>query len=248
VTPAEELEVLDLVKRALPHASLEREAVVSVWSGVRPLVRPPGVSADDTVELARTHRIIAGEPGVFAIVGGKLTTYRQMAQDMVDELVSHFDRSGFRPEGGLRPCITAARPLVPGDLDIEGRMDAPTYARFESLIADLLPRHGAFTELLVQRVDQQPELGAPLVEQLPYRRVEVIQAIEAEGVTRLVDLLRRRLPLALTDPNLGWRVAPELARVLADHWGGDQAFIDRELEHYRDELISETSRDPVGFA
>ena len=244
VTPEDEVEVLQLVKRALPHATLEREAIVSVWSGIRPLVRPPGVAEGDTVELARTHRIIEGEPGVFGIVGGKLTTYRQMAEDVVDEVVADLRRRGRFDTSALSKCITADRPLVPGPADPRESLSSDRVQAYESLIADLELRHGAFTAQLLQKVAEQPELGEPLVEQLPYRRVEVQQAIRYEGVTHLVDLLRRRLPLALTDPRLGWGVAAELAKELADAWGGDQRFIDEQLEGYRERVLGETARDP----
>ena len=245
VSAEDEIEVLQLVKRALPHATLEREAIVSVWSGIRPLVRPPGVAEGDTVELARTHRIIEGEPGVFGIVGGKLTTYRQMAEDVVDEVVADLRRRRALDTSKLGPCSTAARPLVPGSADPRLAMHPDEVQRHESLIADLETRHGSFTPSLVREVIASPDLGEPLVEQLPYRWVEVAQAIRGEGVTHLIDLLRRRLPLALTDPQLGWGVAPRLARQLADAWGGDQRFIDAQLDDYRERIIGETARDPA---
>lgn len=238
VSEAEEDEVLDIVRRVLPKARLGRDSIISTWSGVRPLVRPPGVDPNDTVELARSHRIVRGEPGVFGIVGGKLTTYRQMAEDVVDEVVGYFRVLPEQAERPLGPCVTAHRPLVPGEPVSEAQKQDP-------VVGDLVDRHGPFAVELARRVAADPKLGEPLAPQLPYRRVELDAAFEYEGCQKVVDILRRRLPLVLTDPRLGGHLATELARRFADAWGGGQGMIDAQLEHFRDAVVNETRRDPM---
>ena len=81
----DEAEVFALVSRIVSGAKLAPERIVSAWSGVRPLVRPEG-AGPDTVELSRSHRVVENQIGVLGLVGGKLTTYRQMAEDAVDEI------------------------------------------------------------------------------------------------------------------------------------------------------------------
>ncbi len=235
VTEAEEDEVLDIVRRVLPHARLGRDAIISTWSGVRPLVRPPGVDADDTVELARTHRIVEGERGVFGIVGGKLTTYRQMAEDVVDVVVAHLKREHGRTD--LGPCTTQRRPLVPGRPLSAEELGDP-------LLADLADRHGPYARTLARMVAENPQSAEPLAPDLPYRWIEVQSAIEHEGCVHLIDILRRRLPLVLTDVALGAHVAPQIAQRLVAARGGSASEVAHELDQYAEAVYGETRRRP----
>jgi glycerol-3-phosphate dehydrogenase len=232
----EEREVFGLVHRVLPNARLELDRVISAWSGVRPLVRPAGAEGEDTVELSRSHRIVPGKPGVFGIVGGKLTTYRAMAEEVVDEVVD-WVRSRA-PERRFEPCATARAPLVPG-------VPIGADERRDPLIADLELRHGPRARGLVRLAEALEDGQLPLAPELPYRRVEVIEAIEREGAVHLVDVLRRRLPLALTDPRLGGGVARWIAEQLVDRRGGSEADVRDELERYEHAVIQETRRRPV---
>ena len=233
VTVEDEDELLGLVGRIFSGADLRPENVISAWSGVRPLVRPPG-AGDDTVELSRTHRIVENDIGVLAIVGGKLTTYRAMAEEVVDRAARALEGS---TEQTIGPCTTADEPLVPGELVSQAELA-------DELLADLHSRHGPTARLLAAAARENPQLAEPIIDELPYRWIEVAHAIEYEACTRLDDLLRRRLPLALKDPRLGGGVARRVAQQLVDAQGGSQADIDRELEHYRERISHETRRVP----
>jgi glycerol-3-phosphate dehydrogenase len=94
--------LLSVVNRAFPSAALGPAAVMSTWSGLRPLVRSGQGGPSD---IDRSHRIRSPQPGWFDVTGGKLTTYRLMAQDTVDRLVEYLDRP-------VAPCRTAAEPLL----------------------------------------------------------------------------------------------------------------------------------------
>lgn len=229
VTPADADELFALIGRVLPSPHLRPDRVVSAWSGVRPLVRAaaakPGRS---TVELSRSHRILETESGVLAIVGGKLTTYRAMAEDIVDRVVAALGHRGPR-------CATHRQPLVPGVPLTNLELAHPH-------LAALAPRHGPFARELAARIAQDPELGTQLVPDLPYLWVEVDHAIAHEGCVHLEDLLRRRLPLALTEPELGVQVARRVAERLVDAWGGTSRDVDLELERYRETMRQETGR------
>ncbi len=228
VTEEDEHEVLQIVSRVLRGARLERARIVSAWSGVRPLVRPAG-GADDTVEVSRSHRVIVGDNGALAIVGGKLTTYRAMAEQVVDTAIA---RAGLT----AKPCSTGNRPLVPGS-PLEPRELAQN-----SLLADLHARHGPLARELIAKVHARPDLGDRLVGDLPYRWVEVDHSLRFEGCMHVDDVLRRRLPLVLTDPELGGRVARAVAERLVAAREGSAAEIDHELDRYRATVARETRR------
>ncbi len=95
--------VLTAVNRAFPSAGLQREDVQSTWAGVRPLVADKQGNPSD---ISRRHEIKQGEPGWWDVTGGKLTTYRLMAEEAVDRLIRELDVQAL-------PCRTADEPLLP---------------------------------------------------------------------------------------------------------------------------------------
>ena len=94
--------VLDVVNRAFPEASLRPEDVAGAWAGRRPLVADRRGNPSD---ISRRHEITEGEPGWWDITGGKLTTYRLMAEELVDRLIRRLAFAG-------RPCRTGDEPLL----------------------------------------------------------------------------------------------------------------------------------------
>jgi len=238
VTAADAEELFKLIGRILPSQGLRHDRIVSAWSGVRPLVR--AASADDgdsTVELSRSHRIIETETGVLAVVGGKLTTYRAMAEEAVDRVEKALGVD-------LPRCSTHRRPLVPGvplDPAELGNLGERNNQSMQ-IMADLASRHGPFARDLMIRIDRDRALGERLIPDLPYLWVEVDHAIAAEGCVHLEDILRRRLPLALTDAELGVRVARPVAERLVAAWGGAASEVDAEIDRYRELMHRETGR------
>ena len=236
VLEAEETELLDTIRRVMPGATLRPESVLSAWAGVRPLVRPEGARSG-SVEVSRKHRVVQGKHGALGLVGGKLTTFRAMAEEVVDLVVARLREAWPEDRPAPAPCSTADAPLVAGAPLSEAERDDP-------LLADLWTRHGPRARVLAARVREDDDLHARIVPDLPYRRVELRHALEAEGALHVSDVLRRRVPLVLTDADLGASVAREVATALVDARGGQAAEIEDELERYRDEVVRETRRAP----
>jgi glycerol-3-phosphate dehydrogenase len=213
-----------------------RDNIVSAWSGVRPLVRPEGARGSNTAELSRRHRVVHAESGVMGIVGGKLTTYRSMAEEIVDLVVERLLVAW--PVDRARPsaCSTHARPLVPGDALDHESLASP-------LVADLAARHGPLARPLAEVARAQGN-EARIVEDLPYRWCEVEHAIRYEAATTVADVLRRRLPLVLTDASLGGLAARRVAERLVDAKGGSATDIEDELDRFVEEVRTETRREP----
>lgn len=101
--------VLRTVNDFFPQASLNDDDIISSWAGLRPLVANPDGSPSD---ISRAHQIISPKPGWWDVTGGKLTTYRLMAEQTVDKLVHHLSRSTPR-------CRTDEEPLLPADVAAE---------------------------------------------------------------------------------------------------------------------------------
>lgn len=231
ITAADVEDLFALVGHTLPTARLGRDRIVSAWSGVRPLVRAEGES---TVELSRSHRLIETDGGVIAVVGGKLTTYRAMSEEAVDAVVRRLRQRGALPAGVGR-CQTHRHPLAPGLPLSADELDEP-------LLGDLAPRHGPYARRLAEHIAGDPASGQRLLDDLPYRWAEIDHAITYEGVVHLEDLMRRRIPLGLTDAELGVKVARTVAQRLVDAWGGSAADVEAELDRYRQAMAVETGR------
>jgi glycerol-3-phosphate dehydrogenase len=164
VTAAEE-DALLAGLAAARERPLERPDVVGRYAGLRPLVDGDAARTED---LSRRHALVEDpDTGVLAIVGGKLTTYRRMAQDAVDRI-------------SARPCRTAKLPLV-------GAGPRPAGAP-----EPLVRRYGAEAPQLVALADDDPELLRPVAPGVPVLGVELLWAGRAEGALTVEDIVERR--------------------------------------------------------
>ena len=181
--------LLSAVARNFPGVT-ERDVVAS-WAGLRPLLSQDDRGDARTSDLSRNHAIFTDPPGLFTITGGKLTTYRAMAEDLVDRVATALGDAG--------PCRTRAIPL-----GLHGSaVAAVRLARAEVTRLGLPPRVGA---RLVQRYgDDWPEaarlisedrsLGEPVVSTLPVLVVEVALARSREMALTDEDIYVRRTRL-----------------------------------------------------
>jgi glycerol-3-phosphate dehydrogenase len=104
--------VLQITNQFFPAAKLVEADVISAWAGLRPLVADPSGKPSD---ISRAHDIDNPEPGWWDVAGGKLTTYRLMGEQTVDQIVKWLNGSQSLPKspGNLARCRTAQEPLLP---------------------------------------------------------------------------------------------------------------------------------------
>ena len=159
-----------------------RADVVGAFAGLRPLLEVEG--ADATADLSRRHAILTSATGVTTVVGGKLTTYRRMAEDTLDALVA-----GGRVSAG--PCRTASLPLL-GAGPVEGPAAPSRLVRRFGSDADLVL---ATARELTGLTDD--ELVAPASATVPVTLAELVFAITHEGAYDVDDLLDRRTRVGL---------------------------------------------------
>jgi glycerol-3-phosphate dehydrogenase len=173
--------LVDTLSGAL-EVPLGREDVLGAFAGLRPLVEAGGTTTR-TADLSRRHAVIGGPGGLVSIVGGKLTTYRRMAEDAVDAAVA---------AGGLHaaaPCRTRTLPLV-GAASRQELASVPAPAR-------LVDRHGVEAPAVLALAGGDPELLAPVAPGLDVLGVEVLHAVRAEGALDADDVLDRRTRIGL---------------------------------------------------
>ena len=205
---------------------LGRSDIRGVYAGLRPLVTG---GKGPTTQLSREHAISRPAPGMLTIAGGKLTTYRVMAKDVVDAAV----RERGVAAGNSR---TADLPLVGAEDWTNlwaGRGRLATDTGFTlPMIEHLLRRHGSNIGDLLDLIAARPELGRRLDPEAPYLKAEVVWAVESEGALHLDDILARRTRLSIEVKDRGVKAAPEAARLVAPVLGWDEATVAREVEHY----------------
>lgn len=160
---------------------VRRSDLIGSFAGLRPLLDTGGSS---TADISRRHAVLTAPDGVVTVVGGKLTTYRRMAQDAVDAAL----RAARLPR---RPCVTARLPLVGAT---SGAVDAPER---------LVHRYGT-DALLVAR---DAALLMPIADGVDITSAELRFGVTHEGALDVADLLERRTRLALA-PDLVERVRP----------------------------------------
>jgi glycerol-3-phosphate dehydrogenase len=175
VEAAEETELLEHASRAL-ETRLEPADVVGRYAGLRPLVAG---AEGTTADLSRRHALLEDPAtGALCVVGGKLTTYRRMAQDAVDAIAA-------RPGVAAGPCRTRALPLL-------GAGPAPRGAPTR-----LVRRYGAEASRVLALAEGSPELLEPLAPGAGVCGAELRFALDHEGALTLDDLLERRTRLGL---------------------------------------------------
>jgi len=196
---------------------LTRSDVIAVYAGLRPLVAEPEPAGEPdeagkpTTKLSREHVVDAPLPGLVSIAGGKLTTYRLMARDVIDAAVADFHRT-------VPPSVTDQLPLLGADglpavRAAAGRL-AEDYGVSAETAEHLIGRYGALAGEVLDLVRADKSLARPLAEGHPYLRAEVAYAVTHEGALHVEDVLGRRVRLLIESPDAGASAAAEVAAIM----------------------------------
>lgn len=212
---------------------LTRDDVEGVYAGLRPLLAG---ESDETSKLSREHLVVHPMPGLVAIAGGKLTTYRVMGKDAIDAAAIGLD--------DVPESVTVDIPLVGADGYPAARNRRARLARSSGLSAEqidhLLGRYGALVGDLVDLVVARPELAEPLPG-TEYLRAEVVYAATHEGALHLDDVLARRTRISIESWDRGVAAAPVAAALMAEVLGWDAARIEHEVAAYLERVAAEVA-------
>ncbi|HEX8434807.1 glycerol-3-phosphate dehydrogenase/oxidase, partial [Archangium sp.] len=210
-----------------PEARLSREDVVSAWAGIRPLVASGYSGAGDANSASREHAIHTSPTGVLTISGGKLTTFRVMARDMVNAVEKVLGVPHRKP-------VTDSLPLPGGDMASFDAELAAARAEVgpEATALHLVRAYGSRWRLVWALTREQPALAEPLVPGLPYIRAEAVHGVTHELVHTLSDLLVRRLKVAFETRDLGRAAARVAAADMAPLLGWSPDTVERQLADY----------------
>jgi glycerol-3-phosphate dehydrogenase len=183
--------------------------VLSIFAGLRPLVKTG--HGDKTATLSRDHTIVVSESGLITITGGKWTTYRKMAENVIN----HAEKvAGVE----VNPCVTE-------ELQVHG------WTRAWIKEARLAP-YGVDAVQIETMFRQHPELAVLVHPRFPYRLAEVVWHARNEMARTVEDVLARRTRALLLNAAASIEAAPTVARLLASELGRDEAWQTAQIEAY----------------
>ena len=219
-TPEDITYLLNAVN-ASTSSNLTTADITGVWAGLRPLLAPRAGKkvSERTSDLSRRHSVTVTKDHMVHVTGGKWTTYREMAEDTVDELLVQLHQSKSVGTVNLRLFGAPQR----GDaVPAEDGVDKHLYERF-----------GTARKYITDLIATDPTLGEIAIEGLPYRKAEFVYSARDEMAVTLTDLLARRTRAHIQDARATLRAAASIAALVGPTMGWDTAQQDKEVASYR---------------
>jgi glycerol-3-phosphate dehydrogenase len=234
--------LLDQINRWLDRP-VSTSDIEGVYAGLRPLlageVRPgrsPHSMDEHSSKLSREHAVVEPMLGLMLVAGGKYTTYRVMAADVIDRAArrlgpdvpsSHTDElpllgaDGYRPLWSLRADVARRHGLPVGVLE------------------HLLERYGSLSTELLAMIAEEPTLGNPVDGAPEYLAAEIVYAASHEGALHLEDVLTRRTRISIETAHRGADSAEHAAQLLGTVLGWDDRTRAQEVEYYSARVAAE---------
>lgn len=206
----EETFIEDHIRKYLGRAVAPGD-VLSVWSGLRPLVKSGNAA---TAKISRDHKVVVAANGTVTVVGGKWTTYRRMGQDTIDKAAE---------VGGL-----ASWPSRTETLPLHGATGntAAAFGEWEAV-------YGSDADAVRTLSEADPALAEVLDQALPYRMRDAVWAVRREMARTTEDVLARRLRALFLNAAAALRAAPAVAAMLGSELGRNNAAVQADLASFR---------------
>ncbi len=228
VTRAELRYLLDAANHAFPRVNLAERDLVSVYAGVRPLVSDADAVTPPS-RVSREHRFTEDASGLVSIAGGKLTTFRAMAEETVDRVIRALP---VQHRARLVACSTAERPLRDDAFDSRA-LATELQQRFDLEAKTAERLIGTWGENALCMLEAADDLGRTRVGSSRYLMAEVAWSISHECTATLCDVLERRVRLAVFAAGQGLSELETLARVAQQAAGWSDAKTAEERQRYR---------------
>lgn len=239
--------LIDAANAYFPRNHIERDDVIATWAGLRPLIAPEANAGKLAAsKVSREHQVLVGEDGLITIAGGKLTTYRKMAEEVVDTAVQLLRLSGTLP-GELQRTQSDKAPL-PGAVgwppdDDRARIASQVRSAARDTLSlevceHLVETYGMRAFELAERCVDAPELREPLIEGRPEIVAQVDWSVSNELASSVSDVMIRRTELFYRDVDQGLGAADKVARRMAEILGWADAERQASLDAYRQDVAA----------
>lgn len=221
--------LLEVCAHHFPGAKLRKEDILGTYAGVRPLVKDHSSSEGKT---SREHSIFSDERGLTVVAGGKYTTYRLMAEQIVEEALKFFSLEE-RVKFGLSRSVAPLTPWTEPETYFQSLSQIEQIARKTLLplleVRKLVERHGSEVRLFFERYP----------ETYTYWQYEAAHAIENNYCLNIKDFFSRRSPLILSQEDHGMRFIPEVSEVFMDLLGLTKDQVTRQIEDLKSYIKNE---------
>ncbi len=217
--------LLRTVNACFPFASLTLDDVIAAWAGIRPLAAARA-GHDNAHAASREHAITESADGLVSVTGGKLTTYRAMAGDVLSHVTRALRARGCvpAPSAVMQPSTTT--PLPGGDVTSRESVvhDAGMTVHDSAVGERLALAYGSRWRNVWSYAQRDASLARRLVDNLPYVTAEVAHAVEREMACTLADVLIRRTHIAFETRDHGRGVAKRIAPLVGAllGWSDDE--------------------------
>lgn len=217
-------------RSVLPSAEIKKENILFTFAGVRPLPYQPGKNER---QVSRRHFIHDhlkhdGVDGLYSIVGGKLTTYRSLAEEFIDGI-------GNRMDGRLGLSRSASERL-PGSMPLATVRNLPEIRRAgmdENQLKDLYSVYGGLLSGVAEVASSRRELAERILTGMPYIGAQVVHSVRQEFARTLNDIMFRRTGMGY-EADLGSGLIDGVCNCLQKYCGWTEDRVDREKKQYRD--------------
>ena len=187
-----------------------KEDILSLFTGLRPLAAPSG-EGKKTKEISRGHKIMVSESGLVTIIGGKWTTYRKMAEDVVNRIA--------------RVCLNGEAKSSTKTMKIHGYQLGVD-------LNDPLYWYGSDRDEILKMLEKDPGMGEMISESLSIIKAQVVWSVHEEMARTVEDFLARRTRAIQLDIRESVRIAPLVAAIMAGVLGYDQTWERSQVESY----------------
>jgi glycerol-3-phosphate dehydrogenase len=233
--------LLDTVNATMT-VDLSRDDVVGTFAGLRPLIAPADGS---TFKASREHRVTVEPNGVVRIGGGKYTTYRVMARDVIDAVLGHEVARARRSQTADWRLVGAADSGAQARMAAELATIPAMRACGERVATQLVARHGTEAPAVVS-LGAELDLLRPLLADRAFLEAEIAWAARQELALTIDDVLSRRMRLAPELPDRGTSVAPRVAAILGAELGWGESRQSLEVRNYLASARREYAVTPPG--
>ena len=233
---AEVINILQAINAYFPEARLEQSDVISAWAGLRPLISS-GNTNQSTTAVSRKEEIFADEDGLISLAGGKLTTYRLMAERGIDLAMQQLENPGVQSKKvSTKNIVLGGGNLKREEIELLAQKISQSENFSLETARHLINAYGSDFEKILELVREDERLRELLVADLPNIAAEVIYAVRFELAMTITDVLARRTRLAmLTRIDCSARIADLMAAELG--WNDEEKRW--QLEAYQKEYKNE---------
>ena len=218
--------LLTEVNHILGGSQITEKDILFTCSGVRPL---PAAKKGNTGAITRRHHIKKGEENYFDIIGGKLTTWRSLAEQAVDKMMHLLPENGEGSEQGTAEIMLAEG----SELPVPGNLPAINACAWQHISA----LHGPDAHQILKLVKDNPELGRPISAHRPDMLAQAVFAAQNEEAHHLADILLRRTTAGY-GPDMGLICCEKVAEIVAPQLSWNKSRQQDEIQKYREFILT----------